>query len=230
MKISLWHSILFALFLVACGDDSSTSANNLNDGSSSKSSPSTVVAVDPADVIVGSMTDSRDGQTYKTVKIGTQTWMAQNLNYETENSYCYNGYINCPQYGRLYKWATATSACPTGWHLPSRDEWEPLFNAVGGQSTIGGVFLTAGLVLKSTWGWNSSGNGTDAFGFSAFPTGRRTSGGVYDLEGESAIFWSSSEFDSDYASVMWLNYNTDTACHNCSSYKNIGFSVRCLKD
>ncbi len=187
------------------------------------------------------MTDSRDGQTYKTVTIGSQTWMAQNLNYETDSSFCYNNEeSNCAKYGRLYRWAAAVGksesecgygytcsrniqgVCPNGWHLPSKAEWETLFNAVGGSST-------AGTKLKSTSGWNSSGNGTDAFGFSALPAGYRNLKGAFLNEGRSADFWSSTEDDSYDAYLMHLSYDADTAGLIYNG-KYFGFSVRCLKD
>jgi len=218
-------------------------------------------------VSTGTMTDSRDGQTYKTITIGTQTWMAQNLNYaytdvpykrgdytSDSTSWCHNDSASyCTKYGRLYTWAAAMDStgtwssngvgcgygnrcsptypvrgvCPEGWHLPTRVEFETLFTAVGGQST-------AGKVLKSTsgWttsGWNSGGNGSDAFAFSALPAGGGYSNGGYDYEGDCAFFWSSTEYGSYYAYVMYLYYDYDDASLD-DNYKGNGFSVRCLKD
>ena len=251
---------LLSLFLIAYGGDSSTSASNSDDGGNSSEFGGRVVIPGTSSSVVvipgstGNLTDTRDGQTYKTVTIGTQTWMAQNLNYETANSYCYgDNASNCTKYGRLYTWAAAMDSagtwstngkgcgygkacsvastgsatlvrgvCPEGWHLPSKAEWETLFNAVGGQST-------AGKVLKSTSGWNSSGNGSDVFLFSALPAGNRDDDGSYYNQGIYALFWSSTEFDSNLAYYMFLYYNRDYALLDGHS-KNYGFSVRCLKD
>ncbi|SHM78080.1 major paralogous domain-containing protein [Fibrobacter sp. UWR3] len=230
------------LLLVACGDDDSDFATRPSDGSSSSVTPqssdsetsvsssseakSSSSSVTPqssdseTSVSTGTMTDSRDGQTYKTVTIGTQTWMAQNLNYETANSYCYKDSASyCTKYGRLYTWEAATTACPDGWHLPTKAEFETLFTAVGGQST-------AGKVLKSTSGW--SGNGSDAFAFSALPAGFRYGDGLYYHEGYYAYFWSSTEYYSDSAYNMYLYHNYESA--NVINDKYYGFSVRCLKD
>lgn len=173
----------------------------------------------------GNLTDDRDGQTYKTVKIGTQTWMADNLNYETENSYCYDDDpSNCSKYGRLYTWAAAKTVCPEGWHLPDTTEWNTLFTAVGGSST-------AGAKLKSQTGWTAYYGITneDSFGFSALPAGFRFDYGHYINEGDYAYFWSSTEYSSYGAYYVSLDYNGDYA-YLGNDGKSNGFSVRCVKD
>ena len=218
------------------------------------------------DIGYGTMTDERDGKVYRTVTIGKQTWMAENLNFDPgqagsgedkyEWSWCYNDESkNCEVAGRLYTWAAAIDSvklandadnpqdcgygkecdststrsatlvqglCPSGWHLPSKKEWNALFTAVDGEST-------AGKVLKSQSGWYNNGNGMDAVGFSALPVGGRNGDGEGYNEGDYAYFWSSTELNSSYAYHMNLGYDSDGAT---LSYKNKddGFSVRCLMD
>ncbi len=124
------------------------------------------------------LTDSRDGQTYNVVTIGFLTWMAENLNYKTDNSFCYeNEDMYCKKYGRLYRLSNE-ELCPVGWHLPSENEWETLFTIVGGKST-------AGKMLKSANGWGDADrNGTDFYGFSVLPAGTRNyEGGFYNMGG-----------------------------------------------
>ena len=170
----------------------------------------------------GSLKDE-DGNVYKTVKIGHQVWMAENLKVKTENSWCHDGNETiCRKYGRLYDWNAAKSACPTGWHLPSKSEFEMLFNAVGGESK-------AGKVLKSKTGWYNNGNGTDAVGFSALPAGSRYNDGYFYYDRTIAYFWSSTKDGEDHAYEMHLDYYYENAYLNNYS-KNYGFSVRCLKD
>ena len=229
-KISFCAFLCAACFLSACGDglsnDKSSSKVMLKSDSSNKSvaSSSTSVSsiaqknVDPSTVTKGSTRDSRDGQSYKTVTIGSQTWMAQNLNYKSANSHCYKDKAsNCTKYGRLYTWDAATTACPSGWHLPTKAEFEMLVAAVGGEST-------AGIKLKSTRGWRNSDNGTDDYSFSALPA-------VYKNfnEGFFAFFWSSTEYSDDNAYYMKLFYDYD----GVSLYyddKSVLRSVRCVKD
>ena len=253
------YVVAFATVLfTACGNDSSTSANNSNDDISSKSSSSqrsvsssSNKVTEPVEVTVGSMKDSRDGHTYKTVTIGSQTWMAQNLNYKMANSYCYNDTSSyCDKYGRLYAWAAAKSACPTGWHLPSQTEWQTLLTVADGAEArvTAGKKSRAGVRLKSKSGWN----GTDDFSFSALPAGYRDDDGISRgggcddedcNEGGYAQFWSSTEGDdSDYVYIMSLNdFDGVNYCLNVSDclYGGVylepdlnwyAYSVRCLKD
>ena len=174
---------------------------------------------------IGSITDSRDGQTYKTVTIGSQTWMAENLNYETSNSCCYHDTAKyCAKYGRLYMWTAAISACPLGWHLPTYIEFGTLFTAVGG-------YFSAGSKLKSTSGWSGNGNGLDDYAFSALPGGQRYLSG-FSYGGEHAYFWSSTEDNDEEgrnAFRMYLSNKRDDAVMG-RDYKSYLFSVRCVKD
>ena len=172
---------------------------------------------------VGMFVDRRDGKKYTTAKIGRQTWMAENLRYETASSYCYaEERANCAQYGKLYTWEDAKRACPLGWHLPSEAEWGTLFYAVGGASV-------AGAILKSKEGWIKGGVGKDIFLFSALPAGYRNEEGDYDLEGGFANFWSSTERDSRNAYFMSFYFDR-TDVKSGSNKKDYAFSVRCVKD
>jgi len=167
----------------------------------------------------GTFTDSRNGQTYRTVKIGNKTWMAQNLNFETENSWCYdNNSANCSKYGRLYTWDAAMRACPSGWRLPTGEDWNDLVEFAGGKNI-------AGKKLKSKTDWN----GTDDFGFSALPGGHRSTLGSFDFVGGSGYWWSATELGSGRA------YNRDMGSGDESVvehwyHKSYGFSVRCVME
>ncbi|GBU21515.1 hypothetical protein R80B4_01408 [Fibrobacteres bacterium R8-0-B4] len=123
-------------------------------------------AAEKAEKSKTAFTDSRDKKTYKAVKIGNQTWMAQNLGYAAKGSVCYaeetgdDAYADscCAKYGRLYDWKTALTVCPKGWRLPSREDWTALIEAVGTRQDIAGKYL------KSRSGWDGL-NGKDEFGF-----------------------------------------------------------------
>lgn len=201
------------------------------------------------DVDYGEMVDDRDGQVYKTVKIGKQVWMAENLNFDTDSSFCTKDSVRyCDKYGRLYVWGTAVDnrgkwsanckycddtktcpmiepvrgVCPAGWHLPSKAEWDTLYTAVGGEST-------AGKVLKSLSGWYKDGNGTDDFGFSVLPAGYGAGNMAYYRETYDAYFWASTDGGSSNAYSRELNWDRDSADRD-GNYKYYGYSVRCIKD
>jgi len=198
--------------------------------------------------------DTRDGKKYKTVKIGSQTWMAENLNIKTGKSVCYsNKEDNCKKYGRLYDWATAMGIdpkynkekwggsnvklqgiCPAGWHLPTKEELDKLTEVAGGKNL-------AGKYLKATSSWENydgnTANGEDKFGFSALP------GGNADYEGEDegkdffgfwnldsdGNWWSASE-SSIYGAVEWSMKYDREGVNWYDPYKSKLFSIRCVKD
>ena len=167
-------------------------------------------------------TDNRDGKVYRTVAIGTQTWMAENLNFAAEGSKCYeNKDANCAKYGRLYSWETARKACPAGFHLPSDDEWAALENSVGRRTM-------AGAKLKSSSGWANNGNGTDEYGFSALPGGY-VSGGEFSHAGIYGYWWSATEYTANYAWIRYMYYNYDDV-YKRNSGKAGMYSVRCVQN
>ena len=167
--------------------------------------------------------DPRDGRSYETVQIGSQFWLAENLHYMTDDSYCYKDDPSyCDKYGRLYTWNAAKDACPEGWHLPSKDEFSVLIDAVGGENV-------AGKMLKSVSGWGTKGNGIDAYSFAALPAGDFFDG-KYDFEGFVTFFWSSTLYSEYSAYHMNLYYDNRVALDDYSLKDYIRYSVRCLKD
>jgi uncharacterized protein (TIGR02145 family) len=182
------------------------------------------------------LTDSRDGKKYLTVKIGEKIWMAENLNFETKNSGCYvNEHCYCEYFGRLYDWKAAMSACPPGWRLPTENEWGYLFWKTGKDRQIEDKTFReiASTTLKSKIGWQGY-DGTDDFGFSALPGGRRNLDGNFDYGWHRrglAAWWSAKEFGDDEAFLCYIvdGYHPNTGDTRCMHYnKNIGASVRCV--
>jgi len=190
-----------------------------------------------------------ENQNYEFVLIGTQYWMAENLNYNAAGSKCYGedhevmvGWsednpptpiaetlsddkiqANCVEYGRLYDWETAKNACPPGWHLPSASEWTTLVDYVsGGANTAGGK-------LKSQDGWNNNGNGTDDFKFSALPGGYCCNpNGYYDNIGDTGFWWTASGSSSMAQGRIMSQANNSVS--NSTKENNTLYSVRCVKN
>ena len=210
---------------------SSSSVIPASSGNLPSSSSSLVNAYLNPDVEYVEMTDPRDGQVYKTVKIGDQVWMAQNLNYDDsvktpslkENSWCYNDSLEyCEKYGRLYG-VSVRNMCPEGWSLPGSTEWNALITTVGGEAT-------AGIMLKSMEGWDDNGNGSDSFGFSALPAGFRSSDGSYDDLGSLALirsYWGGVNLYT--APTIPLSSNEDSGFLSSTTIST-ALSVRCVKD
>jgi len=205
----------------------------------------------------GTFEDERDGQIYRTVTIGSLTWLAENLNYDAKDSYCYEADAkNCAKYGRLYTWAAAMDSagvfdssgkgcgygelcaptypvrgvCPSGWHLPSYGEWHTLFAAVEADSH-GAFLMGSGSVLKSETGWDQDYN-EDSYGFAVLPAGAwmdiEKSGALFYSGMESvAYFWMATEETRDEAYSFYIDSDSP---HREMASKEYGYSVRCVKD
>jgi len=200
------------------------------------------------------------GQTYKTVRIGRQTWMAENMNLgEVVGSVCYANNIyacsdynyysccapamcyygnsdNCVKYGRLYSWLDANIVCPSGWKLPSRQDWDDLVMYAGGKDAMSLVlhdsgYAAAGRVLKSKSGWSSGGwTPSDYFGFSALPGGLRDHQlGDFSYESHRGFWWTSSNCGGDNQ-ACYVSMSTSDSVLIGYITKRENFSVRCIKN
>jgi uncharacterized protein (TIGR02145 family) len=182
----------------------------------------------------GTFKDSRDGRIYKTVMIGTQIWMAENLAYKTDSGYwAYkDDTSNVAIYGYLYDWNTAKKACPSGWHLPSFSELETLYKYLvgGNDKTLEDKLQSmesAAAKLKSVTGWNKNrSGGTNISGFTALPGGFRTFGGAYEFIGGTCFFWTSDEWVTSIVYCGYLTSNFDIIRQTDTN----ALSVRCIKD
>ena len=199
----------------------------------------------------GTFKDPRDNKTYKTVQIGKQTWMAENLNLHMEGSWCYDyKKENCKLYGRLYTWKKAMNACPEGWHLPSRGDWRELEEYVDANSK-----KKAGNALRSKDDWKIKkkkkkvydqktgeayyldeyeiiNSGTDEFGFAALPGGHVSNQGEFVMQKEKAVFWTSSKDKKQKLKKAYsrqLEYGNG-AFEEGINYMENALSVRCIKD
>ncbi len=185
-----------------------------------------IIAMSSKAQVTGKFTDSRDGKTYKTVQIGTQTWMAENLAYKTSSGcWAYNNdQSNVSTYGYLYNWEAAKNVCPSGWHLPTKTEWVTLINYLGGENIAGGK-------LKSTKFWKSPNTeASNSSNFSANPGGGRDKSGSFGFIGFGGIWWSSTDNKSGYAWDFRLACESGSAYMTDGNNVNGGFSVRCVKD
>ncbi|MCF8381713.1 MAG: hypothetical protein K9H49_19215 [Bacteroidales bacterium] len=204
---------------------------------------------------LGSFTDSRDGRTYKWVRIANQTWMAENLAYlpqvnmlndgskYSSKYYVYNYNGNSvseaklsdyyQEYGALYNYYAALNSCPSGWHLPSDDEWKILESNLGmlpiSVDNAGWRGTNEGRSLKARSGWKSSGNGSNISDFTAIPGGYRSPSDSSEFETIYSNFWVAREYNITGAWCRYLYYN-NTGIYRGTFSKDFGFSVRCIKD
>jgi uncharacterized protein (TIGR02145 family) len=196
----------------------------------------------------GTMIDI-DGNVYRTIKIGTQWWMAENLkvthyrngyeiSYVTNDSIWENVYVgaycdynndsaNVSTYGRLYNWLAIRDSsilAPVGWHVPSDTEWQAVVDYLGGDTIAGGKMKEAG-----TAHWHNAG-GTNQSGFAGLPGGLRLGeNGQYLYLRDYAYFWSSTQRSTEEAWFRYLFYN-DLEVHSSSGLLRYGLSVRCVRD
>lgn len=177
------------------------------------------------DLNFSTLNDSRDGRVYSAIEIGSQWWMAENLKFETEGSYCYNDDIGaCATYGNLYTWEAAQNACPDGWHLPSKGEFETMIEFLGGSDEAGGKlkdYETNKWRLPNTGGVNTS-------GFGALPSGMCYGDDNYSGQKFYTHFFTSTEYDKGEAYSLMLAYDyKKTYIYNYK--KNYAVSIRCIK-
>lgn len=248
--------------------DFSTSGfiSSISDGAILSASDSTIVisnsdgslSVDQVIIVIssipepiyGSLTDRRDGNSYATVQIGDQVWMAENLEYyidsvdynsdgtvDLEDIHCWdNG-----EYGKLYTWEAAKQVCPEGWHLPSDNEWDELesyliANGYNYDGSTSGDKVAKSLASKTSW-YSSDNIGdvgnspstNNSTGFNALPGGYCHYYGSHGYAGYLSCWWSSLDISNYYAYGRNLYYKI-SYLYRFYSYKYNGMSVRCIKD
>jgi len=204
-------------------------------------------------ITYSTFSDARDGQVYHAVTIGTQTWMAENLNFSGSGSVgrCYqNVSANCETYGRLYDWATVmnlpsscnndicagqieSDICPAGWRVPSDAEWNTLERFADPYYTSI-LENSVGKKLKTMAGWAGGGTGTDDFGFSALPGGFNEGGLNFESIGSAGRWWSSTERSIDQVQRRAMisgggGWDSDPVYSNWSPKVSL-FSVRCIRN
>lgn len=200
----------------------SSGAEPLSSGAVPASSGAEQSSSSTPPVVGNVLTDSRNGKEYRLVTIGEQKWMAENLNYKTPSSRCYDDdENNCSKFGRLYTWADAQNVCPAGTHLPTAAEMNILAEHI-----LDSLNRSAndGAMLKSKEGWagNSANKGVDFYGFTALPAGMWKDG-KYVEKDSTTIFWSADE-----AIGRKITYGNSLFGRFINQPLENGYSVRCL--
>lgn len=192
---------------------------------------------------LGTFKDPRDGESYQTLEVGDQVWLAENLRFKATPSF-ENPNNPSPKYGRMYTWSVAMVACPPGWHLPTDQEWTQMEVNLGLPEGFAGSTDrgTHGHGMKSKEGWEK-GAGTNSSGFNVYPAGRCFPGdkdnATYPDLGQLGSFWTATEWvsdDPDYEEVgdkqqaLLRNFGPDRSVISYINKKVIARSVRCVKD
>jgi len=186
--------------------------------------------VDPKTVVKGTFKDERDGKTYKTIKIGKQTWMAENLNYDVKGSYCYDGKAeNCKKNGKLYSYQAVKQACPDGWKVPTKKSWEILLATTLDfytETTPNSIKVRdpfVAITFESFMGLNN-----DPYGFNILPTGRRLDDDGYKNADKSrAFFWTSTAYLNRPLYISFTSKNSGMLAS--PGHFNMGLAIRCIK-
>jgi uncharacterized protein (TIGR02145 family) len=185
-----------------------------------------ILTLSAQDQKTGTFTDPRDGRIYKTVSIGTQTWMAENFAFEADSGcwalYDITDFVD--RFGYLYSWECAKKICPAGWHLPSDDEWRTLINYMGGDTIAGGKLKEPG---NDNWKDPNTG-ATNSVGFRALGAGYRSYSGTY-YDSHNTSRWWSSNGDGYRANFFYINYNSANIKKG-DNQVGTGFSVRYVKN
>lgn len=180
------------------------------------------------EIIIGEFTDDRDGSVYTFASIGTQIWMTENLAWLPAVNSPDSGSVIDPRYyvyennyGVLYNYQAALSACPDEWHLPTSEESDTLVNFLG---------FDPGYQMKSQQGWADEGSGSNSSMFNALPAGYRYFEGQFGGTNEYAYFWTSTITRSDYPIMYYMTSTSDEVFQGPTQYPSYGFSVRCIKN
>lgn len=203
----LLSAIALSFILFSCSSD-----DDGNDGGNEE----------VADFTVANFTDDRDGTTYATVKIGDQVWFAENLNYTLDNdqSSCYNeSASNCLLYGQLYRADDALTACPDGWHLPSEEEWQELFDYLGG-TNLALDLLEVGASFQNK-----------EIQFNLLPAGRFWSTQVgYEFLGDTGFYWTTTAGVSQFSTTRFIQFTSGVSLTIDQESAGRKMSCRCVED
>lgn len=218
--------LLFLLFVVsACNSNSQDSPG--------KSTSDTMTQVTDKNKVLpkGTYIDLRDSQTYKWVTLQDgNIWMAQNLNYESEGSFCYyDNPDNCQNWGRLYRFEAALKACPEGWHLPSREEWNQMLSVYGEPTNFFNHNMNFEASKKAYTALKVGGEA----GLDLTISGLQMMHGYMSKEDklETGLYWSASRKDDNHASYYQINKKSERITHwDQFKLESSAMSCRCVKN